>query len=113
MRYPMPAGACPRARPHKRSVPFCRAANGALARRRAALSLYAMTMHRVVSRWIIRLRAQRRSREVLLAVAITIAAVVFIAAAIGRADRRVQGHPVQTKALQAAPAGGDAAGSEH
>ncbi|MBO0763613.1 MAG: hypothetical protein J2P50_03335 [Hyphomicrobiaceae bacterium] len=41
-----------------------------------------MTLLRVVSGWIARFRAQRRSKEVLLAVALTLAAAVFIAATL-------------------------------
>lgn len=84
-------------------MPFCRAANGALAERPAPLSLCAMPMHRVISRWIIRLRAQRRGREVLLAIALTIAAAAFIAAAMGGADQHAQGRHLESRAPHAAP----------
>jgi hypothetical protein len=41
---------------------------------------------RVLRRWITRFRAQRWSREALLAVALTLAAAVFIAAALTGRD---------------------------
>jgi hypothetical protein len=82
----------------QKSVPFCRAANGALARRPLSVSLCAMAMHRVVSRWIVRLRAQRRGKDVWLAIALTLAAVIFIAAAMGGTDRHAQSHQMQSEA---------------
>jgi hypothetical protein len=83
--------------PEQKSVPFCRAANGALARRPAQVSSWAMTKLSVISRWIILLRAQRRSREILLAIALTLAAVAFITAAISGAEPRVSMQQVQTE----------------
>ena len=71
-------------------MPFCRAANGALATRLFRVSLLAMAILRVVSAWIARLRAQRWSKEVLLAVGLTLAAVVFIVAAISGQDAPVR-----------------------
>jgi hypothetical protein len=55
-------------------------------------------MHRVISRWIVRLRAQRRGKDVWLAIALTLAAVIFIAAAMGNADRHAQGRQMQSEA---------------
>jgi hypothetical protein len=63
-------------------VPFCRAANGTLAVRRRMVCLWAMALVRVVSGWIALFRAQRWSKEILLAVVLTLAAAVFIAAAL-------------------------------
>jgi hypothetical protein len=63
-------------------VPFCRAANGTLAARRRMVCLWAMALVRVVSGWIALFRAQRWSKEILLAVVLTLAAAVFIAAAL-------------------------------
>jgi hypothetical protein len=55
-------------------------------------------MHRVISRWIVRLRAQRRRKDIWLAVALTLAAAVFIAAAMGSSDRHAQSHQMQSEA---------------
>ena len=74
----------------QKSVPFCRAANGALAARPLWVSLWAMAILRVVSAWIARLRAQRWSNEVLLAVGLTLAAAAFIAAAMWSQDAQVR-----------------------
>jgi hypothetical protein len=52
-----------------------------------------MAKLRVITRWIIRLRAQRRTREILLAVALTLAAMAFIVAAISGTDQHAQGLP--------------------
>jgi hypothetical protein len=52
-----------------------------------------MAKLRVITRWIIRLRARRRTREILLAVALTLAAVAFIVAAVSGTDRHVQSPP--------------------
>jgi hypothetical protein len=52
-----------------------------------------MALLRVVSGWIARFRAQRRSREILLAVVLTLAAAVFIAAALMGQEVRVQAKP--------------------
>jgi hypothetical protein len=41
-----------------------------------------MAILRVVSGLVARFRAQRRSREILLAIALTLAAAIFIAAAL-------------------------------
>jgi uncharacterized membrane protein YfcA len=64
------------------SVPFCRAANGTLAGRARRVSLFAMAILRVVSGWVARFRAQRWSREILLAIVLTLAAAAFIGAAL-------------------------------
>ncbi len=78
----------------QKSVPFCRAANGALARRSVPVSLWAMAIKlRVITRWLIRFRAQRRTREILLALALTLAALAFIVAAISGADQHAQSLP--------------------
>jgi hypothetical protein len=51
-------------------------------------------MLRVVTRWIVGLRAQRWSREILLAIGLTLAAAVFIAAALmGQKAAHVQEAP--------------------
>ena len=75
------------------SVPFCRAANSALATRARSVCLWAMAILRVVSGLVARFRAQRRSREALLAIALTLAAAVFIAAALMGEDTHVQQVP--------------------
>lgn len=51
--------------------------------------LLAMVILRVVSGWIARLRAQRWSKEVLLAVGLTLAAAAFIVAALSGQDAQV------------------------
>lgn len=43
-------------------------------------------MLRVISGWIARLRAQRWSKEILLAIALTLAAAAFIVAAMSNTD---------------------------
>jgi hypothetical protein len=77
----------------QKSVPFCRAANGALARRPVPVSLWAMAKLRGITRWVVRFRAQRRTREVLLALALTLAAAAFIVAAITGTEQRQQSGP--------------------
>jgi hypothetical protein len=64
-----------------------------------------MAKLRVITRWIVRLRAQRRIREVLLAVALTLAAVAFIVAAVGGTDRHAQGLPERHHVQSGAPHG--------
>jgi hypothetical protein len=49
-----------------------------------------MAILRVVSGWIARFRAQRWSKEILLAVVLTVAAVGFIVAAMGGSDQHVE-----------------------
>jgi hypothetical protein len=49
-----------------------------------------MAILRVVSGWIARFRAQRWSKEILLAVMLTLAAVAFIVAAMGGSDQHVE-----------------------
>jgi hypothetical protein len=48
-----------------------------------------MIILRVVSGWVARFRAQRWSREILLAVALTLASVAFIAAALMNEEAHV------------------------
>ena len=84
-------------------MPFCRAANGALARPPTPVFLVAMAMHRVISRWIVRLRAQRRGKDVWLAVALTLAAVAFIAAAMSGTNQHAQGRQMQSEAPHSEP----------
>jgi hypothetical protein len=67
-------------------VPFCRAANGTLAAPTGPVSKCAMAILRVVSVWIARFRAQRWSKEIVLAIVLTLAAVGFIVAAMGSTD---------------------------
>jgi hypothetical protein len=74
-------------------VPFCRAANGTLAVRPRMVCLSAMALLRVVSGWIARFRAQRRSKEILLATVLTLAAAAFIAAALMGQEAHVQTKP--------------------
>jgi hypothetical protein len=74
-------------------VPFCRAANGTLAAGGGPVCLWAMAIHRVVSGLIARFRAQRWSREILLAIALTLASAVFIAAALMGDETHVEGGP--------------------
>jgi hypothetical protein len=64
-----------------------------------------MAKLRVVTRWIVRLRAQRRTREILLAVALTLAAVAFIVAAVSGTDRHAQGLPESHHMQSRAPQG--------
>jgi hypothetical protein len=49
-----------------------------------------MAILRVVSGWIARFRAQRWSKEILLAVVLTLAAVAFMVAAMGGSDQHVE-----------------------
>ena len=69
--------------------------------------LCAMAKHRVIARSIVRLRAQRRTREVLLAVALTLAAVAFIVAAVSATDPQAQSLP-QRQHVQSGTPPGDA-----
>ena len=64
-----------------------------------------MAKLRVVTRWIVRLRAQRRTREVLLAVALTLAAVAFIVAAVSGTDRHAQSLPASHHVQSGTPHG--------
>jgi hypothetical protein len=48
---------------------------------------------RVVSGWSARFRAQRWSKEILLAVGLTLAAAIFIATALMGGEAHVQGTP--------------------
>jgi len=48
-----------------------------------------MAVLRAVSGWIARFRAQRWSKEILLAVVLTLAAVVFIVAAMGEGGQQI------------------------
>jgi hypothetical protein len=59
-----------------------------------------MGMIRVISRWIILVRAQRRNREILLAIALTLAAVAFITAAMSSTDPHAQIRHVQSGTVQ-------------
>jgi hypothetical protein len=52
-----------------------------------------MAILRVVSGWIARFRAQRWSKEILLAVVLTLAAAIFIAAALMGQEAHVQAEP--------------------
>jgi hypothetical protein len=52
-----------------------------------------MAIFRVVSGWIARFRAQRWSREILLAIALTLAAAAFILAAVSGRDPQVEKAP--------------------
>jgi len=72
-------------------VPFCRAAKGALAQHWCQRLYLAMEKRSILRRRLIRLRAQRWSREALLAVILTIAAVVFIATAMVGKDSPDEG----------------------
>lgn len=74
-------------------MPFCRAANGTLAARPHMVCLWAMASLRVVSGWIARFRAQRWSKEVLLAVILTLAAAGFIAAAFVGQESHLRSKP--------------------
>jgi peptidoglycan/LPS O-acetylase OafA/YrhL len=56
-------------------------------------SLCAMTMLGVVSAWIARFRAQRWSKEILLAIVLTLAAAVFIATALMGQEAHVEAKP--------------------
>jgi hypothetical protein len=64
-----------------------------------------MAKLRVITRWIVRLRAQRRTREILLAVALTLAAVAFIVAAISGTDPLAQSLPGSHHVQSGAPHG--------
>jgi hypothetical protein len=64
-----------------------------------------MAKLRVITRWIVRLRAQRRTREILLAVALTLAAVAFIVAAVSGTDRHAQSPPESQHVQSGAPHG--------
>jgi hypothetical protein len=77
----------------QKSVPFCRAANGTLAARAPRVLLCAMAILRDVSGWLARFRAQRWSKEILLAVVLTLAAAVFIAAALMGQEPNVDAQP--------------------
>jgi hypothetical protein len=68
-----------------KSVPFCRAANGALApqrRRRPDLRMKPLHALRFLHEWIAWLGAQRWRKEILLAIVLTLAAAVFLASAL-------------------------------
>jgi ABC-type lipoprotein release transport system permease subunit len=60
-----------------------------------------MAKLRAITRLIVRLRAQNRAqsrtREVLLAIALTVAAVIFIVAAMGGIDQRAQSKHVHSE----------------
>jgi hypothetical protein len=66
-----------------------------------------MAKLRVISRWLIRLRAQRRTREILLAIALTLAAVAFIVAAVSGTDRQTHSLP-ESHHVQSGTPHGDA-----
>jgi hypothetical protein len=61
---------------------------------------WAMAILRVVSGLIARFRAQRWSREILLAIALTLASAVFIAAAMMGEETHVEGVPPQADAIR-------------
>jgi hypothetical protein len=67
-------------------VPFCRAAIGALEKRRRERTNLAMQRLRYLREWIRRRRIKRWVREITLAVVLTIAAAVFIVVAVVRGD---------------------------
>ena len=71
-------------------MPFCRAAKGALAKSGCQGLYLAMKRWPALRKRLIKLRAQRWSREVLLAALLTIAAVAFIAAAMVSTDQSDQ-----------------------
>jgi hypothetical protein len=52
-----------------------------------------MTILRVVSGWLARFRAQRWSKEILLAIVLTVAAAIFIANALMGEEAHVQRTP--------------------
>jgi hypothetical protein len=52
-----------------------------------------MAILRVVSGWIARLRSQRWSKEILLAIGLTLAAAIFIAAALMGQEGHGQSDP--------------------
>jgi ABC-type lipoprotein release transport system permease subunit len=62
-----------------------------------------MAKLRVISRWIVRFRALRRTREVLLAIALTVAALAYIVAAMSGIDQHAQSRQVQSEAPHADP----------
>jgi len=72
-------------------VPFCRAANGALAASHRQRPYLVMEQLRILRQWIERLGAQRWGKEIVLAVLLTVAAVAFIATAILGSDTPVDG----------------------
>ena len=74
----------------KYCVPFCRAAKGALAKPGCQRLYLAMEKRPALRKRLVKLRAQRWSREVLLAALLTIAAVAFIAAAMVSTDQSDQ-----------------------
>jgi zinc transporter ZupT len=61
-----------------------------------------MAIPRVVSGLVARFRAQRGSKEILLAIALTLAAAAFIVAAMRSTDKQAQNHRVQSEAPYAA-----------
>ena len=63
-------------------MPICRAAKGALALPGSGRPYSAMDKRHAFRRQFIKLRAQRWSREALLALLLTVAAAVFIATAM-------------------------------
>jgi hypothetical protein len=69
-------------RRRKNSVPICRAAKGALALPGSGRPYSVMDKRHALRRQFIKLRAQRWSREALLALLLTVAAAVFIATAM-------------------------------
>ena len=52
-----------------------------------------MAMLRIVFRWVVRLRAYRRGKDIWLAIALTLAAAVFIAAALVGQEAHVEEPP--------------------
>jgi len=71
-------------------VPFCRAANSALAMIPCWRLYLAMDRQKTLER-LRRLGAQRRTREIMLAVVLTIAAFAFLASAILGSDTALDG----------------------
>jgi hypothetical protein len=53
-------------------------------------------MLRIVFRWVVRLRAYRRGKDIWLAIALTLAAAVFIAAALVGQQAHVEEPPRAT-----------------
>jgi hypothetical protein len=73
-----------------KSVPLCRAAIGALEKKRRERSILAMQRLRYIREWIRRRRIKRWGREIMLAVILTLAAAIFITVALWRENSAPQ-----------------------
>jgi hypothetical protein len=85
-----------------KSVPLCRAAIGALEKKRRERTILAMQRLRYIREWIRRRRIKRWGREIMLAVILTLAAAIFIAVALLRENGAPQAKAPYATARQPA-----------